>query len=412
VKRILNEDLPRGAFAAIAIALPVGLALFHRELGHAGDIAFFRDWYLAFRESSAFYRDGPGLNYPIVGVLIVCAPARFAELFTGAPLDLASYTAVLKATLVAGEIASIFAASALARALDRSHPHAIAIALYALPSSWAGGAWFGQTDVWGTAFLLGAAAALVRFRRGGSVAAIAVGIGFFYAALLAKQLTFFAAPALALLAIFALRERRSRAAVALALSSPILLFAADPFLELPHGFRSHLFFVLFGGGSAHGELAVASGASLWSLFAPGGTPADQLSPLGISSFVWGLVLFAIANAMALAASWRAKWSDGSLVFLAGFGHLAMAVLLTGVHERYLAHAIPLLFLACDRRSEYVFTFIAGVWSGLFVLSTIHERALAIFARPEPLAVYLLVWLASLLFVRARARAEERVSCSA
>ncbi|MCZ7685206.1 MAG: hypothetical protein M5U28_43105 [Sandaracinaceae bacterium] len=68
------RDLPRPIFLGLACALPLALFAIHRELGHAGDLGFFHEWYLALREGSAFYRDGPGLNYPIVGVLLVCGP--------------------------------------------------------------------------------------------------------------------------------------------------------------------------------------------------------------------------------------------------------------------------------------------------------------------------------------------------
>ncbi len=49
-----RRDLPRAAFVALACALPLALLAIHVELGHQGDLAFFHEWYLAFRGSSAF----------------------------------------------------------------------------------------------------------------------------------------------------------------------------------------------------------------------------------------------------------------------------------------------------------------------------------------------------------------------
>ncbi len=46
------RDLPRPIFLGLACALPLALFAIHRELGHAGDLGFFHEWYLAFREGS------------------------------------------------------------------------------------------------------------------------------------------------------------------------------------------------------------------------------------------------------------------------------------------------------------------------------------------------------------------------
>ncbi|MEZ4252682.1 MAG: hypothetical protein R3B99_31110 [Polyangiales bacterium] len=55
------------------------LVPWHAELGHRGDVAFFDAWRAAVREG-AFYRDGPGVNYPVVGVGFVCLPESFGDL--------------------------------------------------------------------------------------------------------------------------------------------------------------------------------------------------------------------------------------------------------------------------------------------------------------------------------------------
>lgn len=396
------RDLPRPVFVGLACALPLALFAIHRELGHAGDLGFFHEWYLAFREGSAFYRDGPGVNYPIVGVLLVCGPARLAEALLG-PLDLATFVLVHKLAMAGGEVALVLAASSLARALEVPRPRAAALALYALPSTWAGGAWFGQTDVWGTALLLASAAALVGYRRDGRRSRLALGLVALVLALLAKQLTWFAAPGLGLLALAGLRRHADRVAWGVALASPLALFAADPFLTLPEGYASHVWFVL-DRGSSHGELAVASGASVWSLLAPGGALASDVRWLGVSSFAWGWVLFAAAVSLALVRL-RRDASDRAFVALAGIGQLAMATLLTGVHERYLAHAVPLLVLAEGSRRRLGLGVATSALGGAFVLSTIHPRAfagpLALLARPEPLAIASLAWLAWWLASSAR-----------
>ncbi|MCZ7685205.1 MAG: hypothetical protein M5U28_43100 [Sandaracinaceae bacterium] len=200
-----------------------------------------------------------------------------------------------------------------------------------------------------------------------------------------------------------LRRHADRVAWAIALASPLALFAADPFLTLPDGYASHVWYVLHR-GSSHGELAVASGASLWSLLAPAARLASEVRWLGVSSFAWGWLLFGAAVSLALVRL-RRDASDRAFVALAGIGQLAMATLLTGVHERYLAHAVPLLVLAEGSRPRLGLGVATSVLAGAFVLSTIHPQAfagpLAPFARPEPLAIASLAWLAWWLASSAR-----------
>ncbi len=392
------KDLPRAAFVALACALPLALFAVHHDLGHRGDLEFFHDWYRAFRASPAFYRDGPGINYPIVGVLLVCGPSLAVDRITGTALDLSTFVLVLKATLVLAEIAFVFTAAWLARVLGHPRPRLLALLLYALPSSWAGGAWFGQIDVWGTALLFLSAAALMLHRRDPRPRHLALGLTALTLAVLAKQLTLFAVPGLALLA--ALGIRNHRASIALTAIVPVGLLAADPFLVLPDGFRSHLAFVIEH-GSSHGELAVASGASVWSLFVRGGTPAGDVRILGLSSQVCGWMLFVVAMIVALRRVVVQRASDASLVALAGLGELAMATLLTGVHERYLTHAIPLLVMADDGPlARRALGWLTGALAGVFVLASIHEDVFRgsafFFARPEPLACVALAWLLSWL----------------
>ena len=399
-------DLRPLTFRVLALALPFGMLALHHDVGHEGDIRFFYDWYLAIREGSAFYRDGPGINYPIGGALLVGLPGLLAELLSGGagPIDYAVYRLVWKTFGALGEVALIFAAAEVARVLHLKRPFAVAIGLYLLPSTWAGGAWFGQTDQFGTALLLLSALGLIRYRRGGRRSDLALGLMALHGALLLKQLTWFAAPGLGLLALLGLLEHRDRGAWLGAACSPLVWFVADPWLALPSGYVSHLHFVIAGGGSSHGDVAVASGASLWALAVPGGTPARSVTLLGLDAFVWGWALFVLVMLVALYGLTLARDRDRALVRLAGVGQLAMATLLTGVHERYLAHAIPLLLLSSHGATPRAALGIAtGMLGGAFVLSTLHGPAfvgpLAWLAHPGALALVSFLWLLSELAPR-------------
>lgn len=402
-----DEDLSPARFRALAILLPMGLLALHRDLGHHGDIEFFHDWYLAFREGPAFYRDGPGLNYPIVGVLLACGPAWLVERLGAGRLDLDTFRYLLKATIALGEIGFVFAARALAGAVGRARPRRFALLLYALPATWAGGAWFGQLDVWGSALLLIAAWAFVTFpHRERPLRTLLAGLLALHGAILLKQLTFFSIPGLLLLSIASLRALASRRpggptrpAVILAALSPLIWLLADPLLVLPEGYRSHLWWVLAGGGSDHADLIVGGGASLWSLLlGPSPGSAHAVGFAGLSLFAWSIVLFALAQLPAL--SWLSKRRDDPRAFLlyVGYANLSMATLLTGVHERYLVHGVPFLLLGIEalrpaRWARAGIWVITGWW-GLFVLASIHFDALVLrpFRRHEPVALLLVALL--------------------
>lgn len=411
-----DERLSLRAFVALAVLLPITLAGLLLHHGHAGDIEFFHRWYLAVRQGADFYRDGPGINYPIVGVLLVTGPALLVEPVLGHALTLGEYWVVLKGTLVLGEVALILASARLASSLGHARPRSLAVLLYLLPSSWAGGATFGQIDVWGTLLLVLAAERAIHYRRSGAVDALALGLLAAVLALLTKQLTLFSMPALAALLVLGLRAHARPSHWGLLAIAPLLALSADPFLILPAPYLSHLHFVL-AHGSGHGALVVASGASLWSLIAVGGTPSASMVWLGLDAQAWGWLAFTAAlGLVALRAAQQARQDraaiDRALIGAAGLSQLAMALLLTGVHERYLTHAIPLLILAEGlaslRRRPTAGTRLAwaraalgvtvAIVSGLFVLSTIEPaiESAPLVSRPQPTAILALLWAVSLL----------------
>ncbi|MCU0675323.1 MAG: hypothetical protein MUE69_21330, partial [Myxococcota bacterium] len=152
-----GRDLPRWAFGVLAL-LPFALLPLHAELGHHGDVVFFDAWCAAVRDGAGFYRDGPGLNYPIVGVGLVCLPEAFGDL----PFE--TFRIVLKVTLALAETLTIFALAALARGVGARRPHTIALGAWAIAIA-PGGAFFGQVDVWGTLWMTLAWLALVRMTQ-------------------------------------------------------------------------------------------------------------------------------------------------------------------------------------------------------------------------------------------------------
>ncbi len=243
-------------------------------------------------------------------------------------------------------------------------------------------------------------------------------------AILTKQLTFFSIPFLVLalglgLSVMVRAEsgRLGWAALAITLVSPLLWFIPDLFLTLPDGYGSHLVFVLTGGGSAHGDIVCASGASLWALIYPGSAVSSRETLLaGVPVRTWALTLFGLSQLLLLACLVRARGvaaanrSKLAITFM-GLSNLAMTTLLTGVHERYLVHGVPFLVLGLSAQARQVSTvpdrilcggaWIIGAWTGLFVLSTIHSEVfsstpLSLFGLTPILSVLQLVLLLALL----------------
>ncbi len=189
--------------------------------------------------------------------------------------------------------------------------------------------------------------------------------------------------------------------------SALLVLLPDFFVVLPEGWNNHLLFVWLGGGSAHGQALSGNGANLWALldFAPG-TTASVPVLWGLSAKFVGLGLFFLVS-LGAAYFWLRNLGRGrdplrESLLLAGLFNLAMATLLTGVHERYLVHGVPLLLLALETRGWAFFAdglwgrlgrfaWVVGAWSGMYVLASIHWEAFAGMLRPFRSAA-LLGWM--------------------
>ncbi len=130
----------------------------------------------------------------------------------------------------------------------------------------------------------------------------------------------------------------------------------------------------------------------------------------IGWILWALVM-AFATKRALDPTEEPnepRAAERRLVALAGIGELAMATLLTGVHERYLVHAVALLLLAAQPGWRRVLGWATGALAGTFVLASLHDDALTgplrLLGRPEPLAVVSSLWLIAWLVPQSPARA--------
>jgi hypothetical protein len=376
-------------------------------------MAFFFEWLRAFREGPDFYAHGPGLNYPILGVLIVCGPARLFEIATGLTLELSGFIAIHKVMLALGEAFFLWSTALTAQSLQQKHPFRIALLVYAMPSTWAMGAYFGQIDIWASALQLLALHLILheRIARSPFVYGLSC-ITVLFATVLTKQLAWLGL--LPLLVAFVVRVRPQPARMRIAqgallglLASLTFMLAIDALVAWPFGIASHVLFVLQAPGSAHLDLAVANGASLWSLFVQGGTPASTslLGAAWLSIGNVGKALFLVLTLATLVVQAQRREGERVLSLMAlGMVALLGAFILPGSHERYLAHALPpLLLLAFTEKRSFtsLMTCIVSILSGLYVLASIHWEAFdrLRFLRDPPLLVCAQALLLLALFLR-------------
>lgn len=181
------------------------------------------------------------------------------------------------------------------------------------------------------------------------------------------------------------------------------MLAVDALVAWPFGLASHLVFVLNAPGSAHLDLAVANGASLWSLLVQGGTPASA-SLFGLEWLTIGCVGKALFVVFTVLALWLQSRDARTTQTLTALGTIALlgAFILPGSHERYLVHALPPLLLMAFtqmRSLAALMTCVVSLLSGLYVLASIHWEAFdrLRFLRDPPLLVLAQALLLGALF---------------
>ena len=412
--------MPDRAFLLLALLVPWLLLPLHLGRGHAGDLD--NHWRWAEQAAGSLrhaYVRAPDLNYPPLGAAALLAPAAFAMTKEG-------YRRALKVELALAESALALGAFSLARRRRLPRPGALSLAITASPATWAVGSYFGQLDLLGAALLVGAAALAARallgatderpgarFPLGVLAGALALGA----AALLEKQLCWFAWPgvtAISLASAFVLarrkRMRESACVLAATVGSLGLLLLPDLLLSHPPGTHT-LIALVWSRGPHHADM-LGNGPNLWGLLHRGATDSSH-TPLvaggWLSPYAAGLIAFFTVQLLLGALGLRHLLARGldhfaseegaaallrACVLWAGLSSLAMGTLLAGSHERYLAHAFPLLALAVEGPRVRAFVLAASAYYGLYVLSTVEWDVM----RHWPLVPYRTPALALMLAV--------------
>jgi hypothetical protein len=328
---------------------------------------------------------------------------------------------------------------AIARALKIQYPVRVALMIALLPSSWAGGAVWGQIDDISQFFLLVGLYGLVRAYQNAlepglrSAAFFLVALLSFVAGLLTKQLAIFPIAALTPLLVAVLYRFRSTSKLNRLLAGASILASAGVFLILDRqidisGFLgSSYLYVWLGGGSHHYHRITGDGFNIWVLLdRPMGSSSDipfysfsafgrevQFTPVATGLFFFGLYT--------LLASWlfykfarrrpaspaepQTRLFLGCCILYLAMINLGFNVFLAGTNARYLYHFYPFLLLSAlvlarstaFARSSLIGLYIAAsIVYGAHVLSCIAPDL--VWFAPESQARFLAAVHAALLVV--------------
>ena len=364
--------------------LPFLLLLLHSRVAYWPDLDAFARWSTHQPRHgvtaapagtfSALYRD-TDCNYPPLGMI---ASAGLITAIKTALHAVGSVSGdsiqIFRVCLAAVEAVSIVLMLSILTTLHVPHVSATVAALYLLPSSWAGGAVWGQIDVVGTVLLLAAALCFLRVAladastpRDDELTMVA-GLAAVVAAVETKQTTLFSVPGLLTLAsvaivAFARRHGTQRAARALAIGTAVALVL---FVVLERGIfdppAGHDWITpyVWTTGAPHTRRLSGNGPNVWTLlgrrllsssdapFVGSLTPrrTGQAMFVAVVTFLLIVQLAAIRSASQRIGRFTMDrtWLCGTTLVLTGLTNLAMGIFIAGTHERHLAHAFPFLLL--------------------------------------------------------------------
>ena len=366
----------------LALVFPFALRLAFPDVYHRFDVGTLASWADFTHPFRDVYLTDCFCNYPIVGLVASTGVIRGLG-------DIPSYLFVLAAV----ETLNVAVVYAILRRLRVTGAGAWALTFAVLPSTWAGGALWGQIDHIGLLFLLVIVWCLVRLPDAGPRARLALGaaIGLLgYLGLFLKQLMVFplAAMAVAFLA-FALALPRGRWAV---LASGVVgvvvpFVAVDAWVRRPAQFVFTHYERVLATGSDHMDVLSGNGTNIWVLAGTMDAPSTvpligtmTAQQLGLAGFA---VLAVVLTAMYVRGFVRMGDTRARIGLSAAYVALFNAgfcLLLTGIHERYLFYCYPFLLIAValSRRAgvrgvvDRVVLVVGSVVYGMFVLAILME----------------------------------------
>jgi hypothetical protein len=448
-----------GAIAFLGGILLPFIIVWKSSTHPSGDYKTFSFWAECWSKDSTKIYLNCGANYPFVGVIASAGALSTLKTLLGVE-DYSQLIRPFQFYLAIFDAFNFVLVWLLARALKLKYALAISLLIAALPSSWAGGALWGQIDDVAQFFLLACVLCFVTVTQSNSnklslrsVSCCVLGLLALVAFVLTKQLAVFSLPAvlpLAVLACLRLWTSGTKLHGAMATGSALLLGIAffvflDSRLEVPTIFQhpavgplyhgSGYLFVWLGGGSSHNNEISVNGFNIWTFLDRDMWSSSKepfyclrlrdhefcLTPFHSGFALYGSYILAL-SAFYITLFFRPLLVRGfhdetqirfmlaTFVLYLAQVNLGFNVFLTGTHERYLYHCFPFLILAAFYFSENTdllswpstlfFVAVATVYGGFVLLVPRLSSRLSLLRLSEfDAAIYivLLVYLFILSF---------------
>jgi hypothetical protein len=324
-------------------------------------------------------------NYPPVGMIATAGALAALKTLMGVD-DYAQIANYFRFYLAFFESVNFLLLWQIARSLEIKHAVWISLLISALPSSWAGGALWGQIEGLSQFFLLACVLCLVFAIQSDpgryswrSTLCFGLGLLTLVAFLLTKQLAVFSLPAIVLLVLLAYAKMRASgtnlngALVTAAVVVPAVMafWILDRGLNVPPGYDgSGYLFVWLGGRSLYHTYISGNGFNIWMLLGRNMWSSAKVpfacvqllqNQFCLTPFPTGIVLYVsyvvILTAFYSSLFWRPLLNSllrdqvqtrciiAILILYLAQINLGFNVFLSGTHERYLYHFFPFLMVA-------------------------------------------------------------------
>lgn len=346
---------------------------------HEYDVYTFAEWAPAVSDFKSVFTTECFCNYPLLGLLF---SSGALNAFGGSTTAFLFYLSLFDAL-------NVLLVYILLKQFNFKNSLLWAGVIGLLPSSWVGGALWGQIDTIGQSILLLYLILLVLHLSSekGKKFLFPFLLGLLLSvALLTKQLLLF--PVLTFAFLTTLIWLRERTAFVLKLISalvglllPIVLI--DLYLILPDSVHFSHFEKIFSEGSEHVNFISGNGFNVWMLFAHDmNESSTAIWFLGLSPKTMGILITGIVAIWVFFRFWITTKKVEGISILAHFlivysiVFLAVNLFFSGTHERYLYHFYPfliagLLLLNASRSTIYL-TLFSAVCYGLFVLGVLNK----------------------------------------
>ena len=342
---------------------------------HHGDIYSFIKWQTHLKHSLRdVYIECDLCNYPILGFLFSAGIFRVLHILSPG-LAAETYVQLFRYVLSITDGINVLLVYLILKALSIRRSLFWAGLIGLLPSSWVGGALWGQIDGFTQlgllTFLFYTMIFINSYFKFDYKANNKVLLIYLFGSsmilsylLLTKQLAIFSVPILVCMVFSVLYLYTKENFLFFGAIFIILLiigtFLPDIFLDLRYGYFSHLQYIFFGGGSSHINHISGNGFNIWMFL---GWPMSSSSKEPFFSFLspknTGVFLFITYEIIlfALTLQWLRKHYIGqdpkhsyseiflTFVFLLALTNLAFNVFFTGTHERHLYHFYPFALIA-------------------------------------------------------------------